>query len=101
LTVAEALVESGQRERGIEWMRRARNLVPKGSDTLSGSATQLASIVRVLIPARELDEALSELDDYLAGRGQWSIEGLSADPRLDPIRDDSRFATLVAKYERR
>jgi hypothetical protein len=101
LTVAEALVESGERERGIEWMRRARVLVPKANDVLSGSATQLASIIRVLVPAGEGDEAIRELDDYLAGPGQWSIEALSSDPRLDPIRGDPRFEALVAKYRRR
>ena len=52
----------------------------------------------LLVPAHEKDEALRELDDYLSGPGHWAVEGLAADPRLDPLRDDPRFAALSQKY---
>ena len=98
ITLAEARVESGELETGLESMRRARGLLPKSADALSGSGTQLAAIVRVLVPAHEKDAAFRELDDYLSGPGHWAIEGLAADPRLDPLRDDPRFAALLHKY---
>ena len=41
-----------------------------------------------------------ELDAYLAGPGWLSIEDLLVDPRLDPIREDPRFSTVVEKYRR-
>jgi tetratricopeptide (TPR) repeat protein len=100
LTLAEARVESGDRETGVESMRRARSLVPKSADALSGSATQLAAVIRVLVPANETREACSELDDYFRGPGHWAVEGLRADPRLDALRNDPCFAALVRTYGR-
>ena len=60
-----------------------------------------ADIVRVFAAAGDRDAALAELDAYLAASGQWSIEGLLPDPRLDPIRDDRRFQALVEKNRRK
>jgi hypothetical protein len=47
------------------------------------------------------DLVFDELETYFAGPGLWSVEGLSGRPDIRPIRDDPRFATLVAKYGRR
>ena len=101
IALAEAQAGSGDSARASASVRRARDLMPKSVDALSGSATQLAAMLRVLIPAGEHDIALSELDDYLSGPGQWSIEGLAADPRLDPIRTEPAFAALREKYRAR
>jgi len=68
---------------------------------LSGSQNQLEAILRVLVPAGDLDSAIEQLDAFLAAPGYWSIEGLLPDPRLDPLRDDPRFVSLVEKYKRR
>jgi hypothetical protein len=54
-----------------------------------------------LLPLRDIDRALRELDDCLSKPGRWSIEGLLADPRLDPILGDPRFAALVEKHARK
>jgi DNA-binding winged helix-turn-helix (wHTH) protein/tetratricopeptide (TPR) repeat protein len=100
LTLAEARVESGEREMGLEAMHRARALLPKSADALSGSGTQLAAVIRVLVPANETNEACRELDDYFSGPGHWALEGLKADPRLDSLRTDPCFAALVRTYGR-
>jgi tetratricopeptide (TPR) repeat protein len=60
---------------------------------------RLAMAIRVLVPLGEYDRALEEIDDVLSGPSKWTIEGLSADPRLDPVRGDPRFAALVAKHK--
>lgn len=51
--------------------------------------------------AEEIDRAVAELDRYLAAPGSCSVKYAAKIPRFDPIRDDPKFKTLVAKYERR
>jgi tetratricopeptide (TPR) repeat protein len=100
LTLAEAQAALGQRDAALASAQRSLALVPKSGDAILGSATQLGVILRVLIPAGEIDAALGELDDYLAGPGHWALEGLSADPQLEPLLADPRAAALLAKYGR-
>lgn len=54
----------------------------------------------VLIPARDHDRAIELLDEYFATLIRRSIEGLSRDPDLDPIRDHAGWLALVEKYRR-
>jgi DNA-binding winged helix-turn-helix (wHTH) protein/Tfp pilus assembly protein PilF len=98
LALAEAHAGVGRREEALTAMRRARALVSKPDDALLGSALQLAALLRVLVLVGDNDAALRELDDYLTGPGNWSIRGLQRDPRLDPLRDDERFAALLTRY---
>jgi len=100
VTLAEARMALGQRAEALASARSAVALVPKAADALLGSATQLAVVVRVLVPGGETDAALRELDDYLGQAGHWSIEGLRADPQLEPLFSDPRSAALIAKYLR-
>jgi tetratricopeptide (TPR) repeat protein len=100
LALAESQAALGERELARQSAGRARNLVPVTTDALVSSAIRLAYIVRVLAPMGDKEAALAELDEYLRAPGHWSIEGLEADPRLQPLRDDSRFAALAAKYRR-
>ncbi len=54
---------------------------------------------RVLAQAGEVDAALDEIEQLLAGPGFLSVHRLRLDPRWDPIRDNSRFQALLARYE--
>jgi len=98
LALAEAQAGLGQPERALESVRYALALIPETVDALTGSALLLSSVIRVLVPAGYHEEALRELDQYLAGEGHWSIEGLAKDPRLEPLRSRPGFHVLVQKY---
>jgi TolB-like protein len=54
----------------------------------------------VFIPAGDHDRAIELLDEHLATPVGWTIEGLSRDPQLDPIRDHPGWLVLVEKYGR-
>jgi serine/threonine-protein kinase len=54
---------------------------------------------RILAQAGEVDAALDEIDQILAGPGWLSVHTLRLDPRWDPIREHPRFQALLAKYE--
>ncbi|NIW25314.1 MAG: hypothetical protein GWN29_12515 [Gammaproteobacteria bacterium] len=80
--------------------QRALELHPLESDTQSAHVLQTEAILSVFIPAGDFDAAFAELERYFSVPGRWSIEGLSRDPRLDPIRDDPRFVALIERYRR-
>jgi tetratricopeptide (TPR) repeat protein len=54
----------------------------------------------VFMPAGDHDRAIELLDEYFATPVGWTIEGMSRDPRLDPIRDHPGWLALVEKYKR-
>jgi len=100
LALGEAMVGLGRDAEGVELAHEAMALLPPSRDAIVGHRIQLDAVRRVFAPAGESDAAIVALETYLAGPGQWSIEGLLPDPRLDPIRDDPRFRAVVAKYKR-
>jgi len=100
LALGEAMVGLGEPAEGVRLARRAMDLLPPERDSIVGPRIRLDAIRRVFVPAGDYDAAIEELDTYLAGLGQWSIEGLSRDPRLEPILDDPRFLELVQRYGR-
>ena len=78
--------------------RQAIELLPASADIRQWARYEL--ITKVLAPAGLNDDAIEQLDAYLTEPGQWSIEGLLPDPRLNPIQGDPRFQDLVDKYRR-
>ena len=54
----------------------------------------------VFLPAGDHDRAIELLDEHFATPVGWTIEGMSRDPRLDPIRDHPGWLALVEKYKR-
>jgi len=100
IALGEALAGLGDSDGAVESARRALEIMPTSRDTLTGPRVHVDAIVRVFGPAGDADAAIEALDDYLAAPGEWSVEGLVPDPRLDSIREDPRFQTLVEKYRR-
>ncbi|MCH8337174.1 MAG: tetratricopeptide repeat protein [Proteobacteria bacterium] len=56
--------------------------------------------IGVFIPAGDHDRAIELLDEHFATPVGWTIEGMSHNPSLDPIRDHPGWLALVEKYKR-
>ncbi len=99
IALAEVLPLLGEAESATDLARRAMARLPASADAVRRPKFRLAAIM-VFVAAGDYDSALEELDAYFSAPGEWSIEGLLPDPRLDSIRDDPRFQALVEKYRR-
>ena len=86
--------------RTVDAVKSARQGMEQASGEIDKSFARIEAIMRVFLPAEDHESVFAELDVYLASPGCWSIEGLLPNPRLDPIREDPRFQTLVDKYKR-
>lgn len=102
IALGEGLAALGEREAAVRAARAGLAMRPKLKDAYLGLVYQLDAVRRVFIRAGAIDEALAQLDEYLGARGaSWTIEGLLPDPRLDPIREQRAFVSLVEKHRRR
>jgi TolB-like protein/Flp pilus assembly protein TadD len=102
ITLGEGLAALGARDEAVRAAHQGLAMRPKLKDAYLGLVYQLDAVRRVLIRAGAIDEALTQLDEYLGTRGaSWTIEGLLPDPRFDPIREHPRFLALVEKHRRR
>ena len=100
IALGETLAYLGESESATGLARRALELIQPSLPAELRPDVHLNTI-QVLVAAGDHELAIGELDAYLSAPGQWSIEGLLLDPRLDPIQDDPRFLELVEKYRRR
>ena len=99
IALAEVLALQGEAESATDLARLAMALLPASTDAVRRPKFRLNAIM-VFVAAGDFDSALEELDAYLSSPGEWSIEGLLPDPRMDAIRDDPRFQALVEKHRR-
>jgi TolB-like protein/tetratricopeptide (TPR) repeat protein len=86
-----ALIFEGQRERGLEWVGRARALAPDDPAVLYNAGCSYVLL-------GELEEALSCLEGTM-GRGMGRREWIEHDPDLDPLRDHPRFQAMLARLK--
>jgi TolB-like protein/Tfp pilus assembly protein PilF len=101
LALGFADVGLGLKEEGVSEARRAVELLPVSRDSLSGAAI-LAYAAQVHVRAGDFGPAFELLQtsmSHLSGQ-VMSAALLKLDPNWDPIRNDPRFAQLLALAER-
>jgi serine/threonine protein kinase/tetratricopeptide (TPR) repeat protein len=81
------LIGAGQRERALEWTQRALAIDPDDPAVLYNVACNYAQLGRI-------DESVGCLERALA-LGEWYKGWAEHDSDLDPLRNDSRFQTLL------
>jgi hypothetical protein len=101
LTLAEALAGLEQAEAATSLALRAIEAMLAARGASDAAEFRKEAVLRVLVRAGAVDAALEILEAYFGGPGFCSIEGILANPRLDPLQDEPRFAMLVEKYRRR
>jgi serine/threonine-protein kinase len=93
-----ALAGLGRRQEALREARWLQQSVVYREDPY-GSRYVAEERARILAQAGEVDDALDEIEQLLAGPGFLSVHTLRLDPRWDPIREQPRFQALLAKYE--
>ncbi len=86
---AQALVGLGERERGLEWLERARAAEPE-------EPIVLYNVCCVYANAGDTEKALDCLDDAVTfgiGGKAWIMR----DPDLDSLRGDARFEEILGR----
>ncbi len=86
---ANGLVALGEREKGLEWARRARAIAPD-------DAMLLYNLGCIYSLAGEIDEAIDCLEKGVAS-GLTQKAWFEHDSNLDPLRGDPRFKALMEK----
>jgi len=85
----------GDRDRAREWIDRAMLIDPDNINMRYNFACVLAGYVG------DKDEALHLLDGALAFSNVTQLKIAETDPDLDPLRDDPRFAKMIARERKR
>ena len=93
-----ALAGLGRRQEALREARWLQQSVVSREDAMA-SRNVAENRARILAQDGELDAALDEIEQLLAGPGYLSVHTLRLHPLFDPIRDHPRFQALLAKYE--
>jgi len=88
----------GRADDAVHEARFACDLVPTSREAWQ-ALYLLENLARVYTITGREAEAIATLDDLLARSGEWTPYVLRLDSTWDPLRDDSRFQALLAKYE--
>jgi tetratricopeptide (TPR) repeat protein len=94
--IAHAL--SGRRADALRDARRAEELLPISRDAVDGPQTQRFVVIAYVL-AGDQDAAFRLLDRLASVPGPLSAGELRTNPLYDTLRDDPRYAPLLAKLE--
>ena len=92
-----ALAGQGRRQEALREARWLQQSVVYREDAYDGPAVA-EERARILAQAGEVDAALDEIEQLLAGPGYLSVHTLRLDPLWDPLRDHPRFQALLERY---
>ncbi len=88
-----ALVETGQEEKGLAWVKKAVDLAPHETGLLYNVACIYSTLARK-------DEALDYLERAVKA-GYNHVAWIENDSDFDPVRDDPRFVALLQQIKER
>jgi non-specific serine/threonine protein kinase len=89
----------GKKEDAIAFGTRGMELMPEAKDALIG-LDRIEDMASIYALAGEPDLALAKIE-YLLGRpGSFTAANVRLDPTYDSLRDHSRYAEILARYER-
>jgi adenylate cyclase len=90
-----ALAVLGEAERTRDWVRRALLIDPDNQNMRYNFACALS------VHLKDIDGALGLLGPFLAQVTRSDLEWAKADPDMGPLREDPRFAAMIAAAEAR
>jgi adenylate cyclase len=90
-----ALAVLGEADRTRDWVRRALLIDPDNQHMRYNFACALS------VHLKDIDGALDLLGPQLAQVTRSDLEWTKADPDMDPLREDPRFAAMIAAAEAR
>jgi serine/threonine-protein kinase len=100
LALAFAYAGLGQSEQAIARADSAVALVPVARDALTGSHV-LRDQAYAYVMAGQYERAIAMFENLMSvPHLYFGLGRLRLDPRLDPLRDHSRFQALIEKYEK-
>jgi non-specific serine/threonine protein kinase len=88
---ANGLVALGERQRGLEWARRAQALEPQ-------EPMVLYNVACIQSLAGEPEEALNSLESAVTA-GLTQVDWVRHDSNLDPLREHPRFRAIMERLE--